>query len=87
MDNFGVVYDNMIKNYNELERLMGSSYEKGDKEQFLNLSSIAKGMLLSQMELINAYCPSDMKESLISKVELKEATLSDALNDIREKAL
>ena len=87
MENFGIVYDNMVKNYNEIESLMGSLYEKGDKELFLKMSEIAKGMLLSQMELINAYCPSDMKESLISNIELKEATLSDSLNDISEKAL
>ena len=87
MDNFSVIYDNMLKNYNELERVMGSLYEKEDKENFFQMTEVAKGMLLTQMELVNAYCPSEMKESLISNIETKEATLSKAIEDAKEKAL
>ena len=87
MEKFSEIYDNMNKTYNELEGIMGSLYEKENKEEFVQITSIAKGMLLSQMEFVNAYCPNDMKETLISNIESKEATLSKALDDALNKAL
>ena len=87
MEKFSEVYDSMMHSYNEIEVTMGSLIESGNNEAFLLVARNAQNYLTSIATLINSYCPSEMKDACISELERKEATLSQALEDVREKAL
>ena len=87
MNNFSEVYDSMMHAYAQTEVTLGSLIESDNKEAFLLVARNAKDYLTSIFSLINNFCPSELRETCISEIEKKEATLSEALENAKDKAL
>lgn len=85
MDNFGIVYDKMNENYNEVIDIMGKIYDKNesvDSNEILQiLGHIADKMLFSQMLLTEVYCDPEYQKQIIENLSEKKAQLKHSLEE------
>ena len=92
-EKFGIVFDNFSNIYSELEGIMGSLYEElqnepmnMEKANLLQaLGSVAKRTLESQINFVEAYGESYIKESLLNNLDAKKQVLVDALAIDRDR--
>ena len=92
-ENFGMIYDNFNNIYDELEGIMGSLYEELqndpaniEKANLLQgLGNVAKRTLISQINFVEVYGESFIKESLLTNLDSKLQVLTGALNIDRDR--
>lgn len=93
MEKFGATYDNLSTIYSGLEDIMVSIYEdlqndptNVEKSNLLQgLGNVALKVLYSQMQFVDDYEESHLKENLLSSLDSKAAMLSDTLSRDRDR--
>ena len=94
MEKFGATYDNLSAIYTGLEEIMAAIYEQlqndptnVEKSDLLQgLGRVALKVIYSQMQFVDDYENSQLKESLLSNLDSKAMMLSDALARDRDRA-
>ena len=89
-DSFGEIYDSMSLNYGKLEQIMSDLYqvlqENPDnefvREILSRLGTVGQNMLFTQRHFTELYCELGLKTNITNNLELKEQTLTKAIDEI-----
>lgn len=95
MDKFDEIYNTMINNYNELEEIMTYLYQQlasnpqdeNIKNLFQGLGNVAKNMISTQKLFTKSYCNDELCDSLVDRLNSKQETLSNALEETKGKTI
>lgn len=87
MEKFDFIYNKMSTNYDNLCEVMRNVYfqlqEQPENEQLRyllgSLGEVAEGMINQQIDFVDAYCSTDVKDNVIGKLENKKEVLFSAL--------
>lgn len=87
MDSFDFIFDNMSKNYENLENVMSAVYlllqSNPENQELINilgaLGSIGEGMISQQIDFTDAYCQDDIKYDVIDNLSSRKEALAASI--------
>ena len=90
-NDFGEIFDSLNKTYSDLEVIWGQLYDDVQKntdeeklEMFYKVTNVASGVLVSQMQFVDSYADSDMKDYCKNSILRKEKLIKKTIEEINE---